>query len=163
MASVFKCPVVYLCNNNQYAYSTPLERQMAVENVADRASAYGMPGEIVDGNDVLAVWSASRRAIERARAGEGPTLIECKTFRMTGHSAHDKADYVPPELFNLWEERDPIRRLECHLVKEALITAAEIEQMQQGINSEIDVALAQAEQDPYPDPEDCLRGVYDEE
>src|SRR5574339_539551 len=81
LASVFKCPVVYLCNNNQYAYSTPLERQMAVENVADRASAYGIPGEIVDGNDVFAVWEASRRAIERARAGEGPTLIECKTFR----------------------------------------------------------------------------------
>jgi pyruvate dehydrogenase E1 component alpha subunit len=162
MASVFKCPVVYLCNNNQYAYSTPLERQMAVENVADRAAAYGMPGEIVDGNDVLAVWAASRRAIERARAGQGPTLIECKTFRMTGHSAHDKASYVPNELFEFWEERDPIRRLECHMVKEAMITAAEIEQMQQRINADIDTAIAQAEQDPYPDPEDCLRGVYDE-
>jgi pyruvate dehydrogenase E1 component alpha subunit len=163
MASVFKSPVVYLCNNNQYAYSTPLERQMAVENVADRASAYGIPGEIVDGNDVLAVWAASRRAIARARAGEGPTLIECKTFRMTGHSAHDKADYVPQELFEFWEERDPIRRLERQLVKEELMTAAEIEQMKQGINAEIDLALAQAEQDPYPDPEDCLRGVYDEQ
>src|SRR5881296_3558677 len=88
MASVFKCPVVYICNNNQYAYSTPLERQMAVENVADRAEAYGMPGEIVDGNDVFAVWNASQEAVQRARDGHGPTLIECKTFRMTGHSAH---------------------------------------------------------------------------
>src|SRR5437764_6185775 len=98
LASVFKVPVVFICNNNQYAYSTPLERQMAVENVADRAEAYGMPGEIVDGNDIVAVWDASTRAIERARAGQGPTLIECKTFRMTGHSAHDDAGYVPPEL-----------------------------------------------------------------
>lgn len=163
MASVFKCPVVYLCNNNQYAYSTPLERQMAVENVADRASAYGMPGEIVDGNDVLAVWAASRRAIERARAGDGPTLIECKTFRMTGHSAHDKADYVPTELFELWEERDPIRRLECELVKGGIMTTAAIEEMQRQINTEIDEAIQIAEQDPYPEPEECLRGVYDEQ
>src|SRR5499433_984956 len=81
MAAVFKCPVVYMCNNNQYAYSTPLERQMAVENIADRAAAYGIPGEIVDGNNVVAVWDAVNRAIQRARGGGGPTLIECKTFR----------------------------------------------------------------------------------
>jgi pyruvate dehydrogenase E1 component alpha subunit len=160
LASVFKCPVVYICNNNQYAYSTPLERQMAVENVADRAPAYGIPGEIVDGNDVLAVWEASQRAIEYARKGHGPTLIECKTFRMTGHSAHDDAGYVAPELFEFWEARDPIRRLERDLVKRGLMTPAEIDGMQQRINSEIDQALQQAEQDPYPKPEDCLRDVY---
>lgn len=163
MASVFKAPVIYLCNNNQYAYSTPLERQMNVENVADRAVAYGIPGEIVDGNDVLAVWEASQRAIKRARAGEGPTLIECKTFRMTGHSAHDDADYVPQELFEQWEERDPIRRLERDLIARGIMTAAAIEEMQKGINAEIDAALAQAESDPYPDPEDCITGVYDGE
>ena len=162
MASVFKCPVVYLCNNNQYAYSTPLERQMAVENIADRAIAYGIPGEIVDGNDVLAVWDAARRAIERARAGEGPTLIECKTFRMTGHSAHDDADYVPPALFEFWEERDPIRRLERDLIKRGAMTVDKIDDMQRQINAEIDEAIRQAEQDPYPEPADCLRGVYDE-
>jgi TPP-dependent pyruvate/acetoin dehydrogenase alpha subunit len=161
MAAVFKCPVVYLCNNNQYAYSTPLERQMAVENVADRASAYGIPGEIVDGNDVLAVWEASQRAIARARAGEGPTLIECKTFRMTGHSAHDDAGYVPAELFEIWEEKCPIRRLERDLIKREIMTAAAIEEMQKGIIAEIDAALAIAEQDPYPDPEDCITGVYE--
>src|SRR2546429_8551249 len=99
MASVWKVPVVFVCNNNQYAYSTPLERQMAVENVADRAEAYGMSGEIVDGNDVFAVWNASQEAVQRARDGHGPTLIECKTFRMTGHSAHDDAGYVPHALF----------------------------------------------------------------
>ena len=106
LASVLKLPVVFICNNNQYAYSTPLNLQMAVENIADRAAAYGMPGEVVDGNDVLAVYGASLRAIELARAGGGPTLLECKTFRMTGHSAHDDASYVPKELFEEWVLRD---------------------------------------------------------
>jgi TPP-dependent pyruvate/acetoin dehydrogenase alpha subunit len=163
MASVLKCPVVFICNNNQYAYSTPLERQMAVENVADRAPAYGMPGEIVDGNDVLAVWSASQRAIDYARRGNGPSLIECKTFRMTGHSAHDDASYVPQELFDYWETRDPIRRLERTLTQQNAITAAGIAEMEKGINAEIDEAIAIAEKDPYPEPEDCLRDVYFEE
>src|SRR6188768_1052588 len=163
MASVLKCPVIFICNNNQYAYSTPLERQMAVENVADRAPAYGMPGEIVDGNDVLAVWSASQRAIDYARAGNGPSLIECKTFRMTGHSAHDDASYVPQELFDYWETRDPIRRLERTLTQQNVLTAAGIAEMEKGINAEIDEAIAIAENDPYPEPEECLRDVYFEE
>ena len=163
MAAVSKVPVVFICNNNQYAYSTPLERQMAVENVADRAEAYGMPGEIVDGNDILAVWDASTRAIQRARAGDGPTLIECKTFRMTGHSAHDDAGYVPPELFEFWEERDPINRFESFLTSRGLIDRVGIEQMQGRINHEIDEAIQVAEKDPFPEPEDCLRDVYYEE
>src|SRR5207247_3094029 len=118
----------------QYAYSTPLERQMAVENVADRAEAYGMPGEIVDGNDILAVWDAATRAIQRARTGGGPTLIECKTFRMTGHSAHDDAGYVPPELFELWEERDPINRYERFLIERGLLTKSGIDALPKRIN-----------------------------
>ena len=160
MASVFKVPVVFICNNNQYAYSTPLERQMAVENVADRAEAYGMPGEIIDGNDILSVWDASTRAIERARSGHGPMLIECKTFRMTGHSEHDDAGYVPHELFEFWEERDPINRFERFLTERGLTTTAGIEEMQQRINLEIDDAIVAAEKEPFPEPEDCLIDVY---
>ena len=163
MAAVLKCPVVFICNNNQYAYSTPLERQMAVENVADRAAAYGMPGEIVDGNDVLAVWDASRRAIEHARNGNGPSLVECKTFRMTGHAAHDDANYVPQELFEYWETRDPIRRLERTLIQQNILSDANIAEMDKRIQAEIDDAIAIAEKDPYPQPEDCLRDVYFEE
>jgi TPP-dependent pyruvate/acetoin dehydrogenase alpha subunit len=163
MASIFKVPVVFICNNNQYAYSTPLERQMAVENVADRAEAYGLPGEIVDGNDVLAVWDAVTRATARARQGEGPTLIECKTFRMTGHSAHDDAGYVPPELFEFWEQRDPIRKFERFLTESGIVTASEIEDVQKRVNREIDEAIQIAEKDPFPEPEDCLKGVYYEE
>src|SRR5215467_7418064 len=163
MAAVFKVPVVFICNNNQYAYSTPLERQMAVDNVADRAEAYGLPGEIVDGNDILAVWDASTRAIERARAGHGPTVIECKTFRMTGHSAHDDAGYVPPELFAFWEERDPIARFERFLTERGLTTKSAIDQLQTRINQEIDDAIQAAEKDPFPEPEECLKDVYYEE
>ena len=163
MAAVFKAPVVFMCNNNQYAYSTPLERQMAVENVADRADAYGIPGEIVDGNDILAVWDAATRAIQRARAGGGPTLIECKTFRMTGHSAHDDAGYVPPELFEFWEERDPIRRFERFLLDRGLLNKSSVEELQNRINHEIDEAIQIAESDPFPEPEDCLKDVYLEE
>ena len=160
MAAVMKVPVVYVCNNNQYAYSTPLERQMAVENVADRAEAYGLPGEIVDGNDVIAVWDAVRRATERARSGQGPTLVECKTFRMTGHSAHDDAGYVPNELFQYWEERDPIRRHEKLLIERGIITAADAKELKVRVDREIDEAIAIAEKDPFPAPEDCLKDVY---
>jgi pyruvate dehydrogenase E1 component alpha subunit len=160
MAAVMKVPVVYVCNNNQYAYSTPLERQMAVENVADRAEAYGLPGEIVDGNNVVAVWDAVNRAIERARSGQGPTLVECKTFRMTGHSAHDDAGYVPNELFQYWEERDPIRRHQSFLIERGLITDAKVKELQARVNREIDEAIQIAEKDPFPDPEDCLKDVY---
>jgi TPP-dependent pyruvate/acetoin dehydrogenase alpha subunit len=160
LAAVTKVPVVYVCNNNQYAYSTPLERQMAVENVADRAEAYGLPGIIVDGNDVVEVWTAVAGAIARARSGQGPTLVECKTFRMTGHSAHDDAGYVPPELFQYWEERDPIRRHERLLIERGIITAEKAKEMKTRINREIDVAIALAEKDPFPEPEDCLRDVY---
>lgn len=163
MAAVFKVPVVFVCNNNQYAYSTPLERQMAVENVADRAEAYGLPGQIVDGNDVLAVWEASTRAIERARNGQGPTLIECKTFRMTGHSAHDDAGYVPPELFKFWQARDPIQNFERFLSERGVITSPGIQDIQKRINREIDEAIQIAEKDPFPEPEDCLKDVYYEE
>src|SRR5205809_8112239 len=108
---------------------------MAVENVADRAPAYGIPGEIIDGNDVLAVWDASRRAIEYARSGRGPTLIECKTFRMTGHSAHDDAGYVPHELFEYWEERDPIHRFVQFLTDRGLISTSGNDKLQTRINN----------------------------
>lgn len=160
MAAVLHCPVVFVCNNNQYAYSTPLERQMPVENVADRAYAYGMEGTIVDGNDVLAVREAVGAAIEGARSGKGSSLVECKTFRMTGHSAHDDASYVPQELFEKWKKKDPILRFEEWLQNEDILTPKEIGEMSARIRENVDAAVAAAEEDPYPSPEDCLKGVY---
>ncbi len=162
LACVQKAPVVFICNNNQYAYSTPLEGQMAIKNVAARALTYGIPGEIVDGNDVLAVYEAVKRAIERARAGLGPTLIECKTFRMTGHSAHDDAGYVPEELFKKWEQKDPISLYRQYMVEHGIVTLDEISAMQANVIREIDEAVEWAEKSPYPEPEECLRGVYSE-
>jgi pyruvate dehydrogenase E1 component alpha subunit len=159
-ASVQKLPVVFICNNNQYAYSTPLELQMAVKNIADRAAAYGIPGSIVDGNDVLAVYEATRRAIAHARAGKGPSLMECKTFRMTGHSAHDDAGYVPKELFEEWQTKDPICRHQQVLVEDGILTPEQISEIHKAAVEEVDRAVDWAQKSPYPDPEECLKGVY---
>jgi TPP-dependent pyruvate/acetoin dehydrogenase alpha subunit len=136
---------------------------MAVENIADRAAAYEIPGVIVDGNDVLAVYQSARRAIARAREGLGPSLIECKTFRMTGHSAHDDAGYVPREMFEEWESRDPIDKHEKYLVEHGILSAEELQGIRKDVVREIDEAVEWAEQNPYPEPQDCLRSVYQEE
>jgi len=112
MAAVMKLPVIFICNNNGYAYSTPTDKQYAINDLAARGAAYGMPGVKVDGADVLAVYDTVGKAVMRARTGQGPGFIECKTFRMTGHSAHDAAEYVPEKLFAQWEKKDPIARLE---------------------------------------------------
>jgi pyruvate dehydrogenase E1 component alpha subunit len=160
LASVHKLPVVYFINNNAYAYSTPMELQMAIPDVAIRASSYGIPGEIVDGNDIVAVYDSAKRAIDRARAGLGPSLVEYKTFRMTGHSAHDDAGYVPPELFEEWQRKDPILRFEKALVDEGVLTPTRIEEMQKECAAMIDDAVDWAEQQPFPAPEEVTRDVY---
>jgi pyruvate dehydrogenase E1 component alpha subunit len=160
-AAVQKLPVVYVCNNNQYAYSTPLSKQMACANVIDRAPGYGIPAEMVDGNDVFAVHKAARRAAEHARAGNGPFLIECKTFRMTGHSAHDGAEYVPPGLWEEWGRKDPIVRLEKKMVERDWVTQGDIDRVHDEIRQEIDEAVEWAEKSPYPDPSELLDHVYE--
>jgi pyruvate dehydrogenase E1 component alpha subunit len=159
-AAVRKLPVVFFINNNQYAYSTPVSLQMPVENVADRASAYGMPGEVIDGNDVLAVYRSAERAVARARSGEGPCIVEYKTFRMTGHSAHDDAGYVPKEFFDEWKTRDPIERLERRMLEGGEITPEELSRMAGEITGIVDDAVDWADKSPFPDPEDCLKDVY---
>jgi len=160
-AAVQKLPVVYVCNNNQYAYSTPLSKQMACANVADRAPGYGIPAEIVDGNDVFAVYNAAERAAEHARAGNGPYLIECKTFRMTGHSAHDPADYVPAGLFEEWTQRDPIALLERKIVAADWAAEDEINRLHDQIRQEVDAAVEWAENSPYPDASELLDNVFE--
>ena len=160
-AAVQKLPVVFICNNNQYAYSTPLELQMACANVADKGPAYGIPAEIVDGNDVFAVHEAARRAAAHARSGRGPFLLECKTFRMTGHSAHDAAHYVPKQLFEEWEKLDPIVRAERRMIDEGWASQREIDQIHAEVRQEVDDAVAWAEQSPYPDPSTLEDDVYE--
>jgi TPP-dependent pyruvate/acetoin dehydrogenase alpha subunit len=161
LAAVQKAPVVFVCNNNQWAYSTPLDKQMACAHVADRGPGYGIPAEIVDGNDVSAVYQAARRASDHARAGLGPYLIECKTFRMTGHSAHDPASYVPAHLFAEWAEKDPIKRLERTMQEQGYADREEIAAIRDGIREEVDEAIAWAERSPYPDPATLLDNVYE--
>jgi pyruvate dehydrogenase E1 component alpha subunit len=162
-SAVQKLPVVWVCNNNQYAYSTPLSSQMACENVADRGAAYGIRAEIVDGNDVFAVLDAAGRAIAHARAGNGPYLLECKTFRMTGHSAHDSAHYVPPELIEHWARLDPITRLRARMVDEGWASRDEIDALTARVREEADQGVAWAERCPYPDPSTLLEGVVEDQ
>jgi len=160
-ASVQKLPVVYICNNNGWAYSTPPEKEMACANVADRAPGYNIPAEIVDGNDVMAVHEATRRAVAHARGGRGPYLLECKTFRMTGHSAHDPADYVPRHLLEEWAAKDPIDRLERRMVDSAWATGDEVAEVRERVRREVDEAIEWAEACPYPDSSELTEGVYE--
>jgi pyruvate dehydrogenase E1 component alpha subunit len=161
-AGVFKCPIVFILENNQYAYSTPLSRQFAIENLADRAAGYGFPGLVVDGNDFIAVHTAAVEAVERARNGGGPTLIECKTFRMQGHAIHDNQSYVPTELLAKWRgpDHDPIPRFESYLREQGLLDDARIADMEAKIVAELDDALEYAQNSPFPDPATLTTGIY---
>lgn len=159
-AGVFQVPLVFILENNQYAYSTPLARQTRVPEFGQRAEGYGMAGATVDGNDFFAVYGAASEAVERARAGGGPTLIECKTMRMRGHAIHDNMAYVPPALLEEWRARDPIMRLEERLRSMGLIDDSSLEELIGRIEGDIDAALAFADSAPYPDPATLQHGVY---
>jgi len=159
-AAVRKLPVVFFCNNNQYAYSTPLNLQMSIPNVVDRAKAYGMPGEIVDGNDVAAVYLAAQRAIQKARAGEGPTFIECKTMRMHGHSEHDSAKYVPRELLEEWKKKDPILKAERMLLQLGYADEATFREVGERVTKEVEAGVDFAERSPLPEGPETLEDVF---
>ena len=140
--------------------STPSHLEYAVEHLADRAQAYGFEGVVVDGTDVLAVYREAKRAVEKAREGGGPTLIECQTLRMEGHAVHDDAFYVPKELFERWAERDPIERYRRWLREQAELTDAEEDELAGQVKKLLNDALARAEESPQPDPSSLLEGVY---
>lgn len=160
LASVMKLPVIFICHNNQYAYSTPLDRQMAIEHVADRAKAYGMPAVIVDGNDVLAVRNAVTEAAAHAREGGGPTLVEGKTMRIRGHAEHDDASYVPPGLLEEWRRRDPIDRFEAYLRGRKILDELTAREIDARLSEVIEEAVAFAESSPFPDGTDLTQGVF---
>lgn len=160
MAALWNLPVVYVCENNLYAASTPVATAFKIENVADRAAAYGMPGIIVDGNAVEAVYQAAGEAIARARRGEGPTLLECKTYRLCGHSRSDPRTYRTKEEETLWEAKDPITRLAERLQYSGLATAESLAEIEQRVKAEIDDAVAFAEASPSPAPADTLKHVF---
>src|SRR6266702_1526963 len=145
LAGVRRLPVVFVCDNNQWAYSTPTHLEFATEHVADRAQAYGFDGIVVDGTDVLAVYREAKRAIEKARAGAGPTLIECLTLRMEGHAVHDDAFYVPKDLFEEWAKRDPIGRFRSWLRDNASFTDAEEEEIGEEVKRLLSESMRRAE------------------
>jgi pyruvate dehydrogenase E1 component alpha subunit len=150
---------VFVLENNKFAYSTPNELEFAVDPVR-RAESYGFPGVAVDGNDVEAVFEAARVATERARHGEGPTLIECHTMRMHGHGAHDDMSYVPKELFEEWELRDPIATYAAWLMAEEGFGEDEIEALSEGVREQVDECARKALESPMPDPDTALDGVF---
>lgn len=160
LAAILNAPYILIVENNQYAYSTPLSQQMTIEHIADRAAAYGMPSEIVDGNDVEAVYTVTKKYVERARAGGGPAMIEAKTMRMMGHAIHDGAEYVPRELLAEWEKRDPVITYEERLIQTNVVDQVEIDEIKQRCTVEITDALHFAESSPYPDPASVTEGVY---
>ena len=160
LAAIRNAPFVVIVENNLYAYSTHVADQMKIEHIADRAEGYGIPGVVVDGNDVEAVYSVTKEAVERARGGYGPSLIEAKTMRMMGHAIHDGAEYVPRELLEEWEKRDPVDNYEQNLVQQGVADQVELDEVRQRCQIEVADAIEFAENSPFPDPERVEEGVY---
>jgi TPP-dependent pyruvate/acetoin dehydrogenase alpha subunit len=160
LAASQKAALVLILENNQWAYSTPVSRQVPLENLADRAKAYGIASSIVDGNDVVAVYTTAKEAVERARAGEGPVLIEAKTFRRRGHAQHDPAEYVPPGQRAYWEKRDPIALYEKFLTEEKMLDAKGKKEIDDQLTALLEKDREFAENSPMPPPELAEQGVY---
>lgn len=158
-AAVQRLPLVCIVENNGYAYSTPTSKQSAVRQLVDKAVGYGVHGDSADGNDVLAVYEVTRRAVQRARQGGGVTLIELLTYRRKGHAEHDNQHYVPKEELEYWEKRDPIDRYERQLDETGWVSRAERQAVMERISTELDAAVAKAEHEPFPPAESALEGV----
>jgi len=159
-AGVRKLPVLFVCENNRFAYSTPLEKQMAIEDVASRAEAYGFKGHVVSGNDLLEVVQLSERVIHRTREGGGPVLIECKTYRYRGHSEHDPALYRDKEELVEWQSRDPIPRYEFYLEKRGHDVRHLRESIDERTGKVVQSAVDFAESDRLPEPHEALEDLY---
>ncbi len=159
-AAVQRLPLVVICENNGYAYSTPTAQQTAVRFLVDKAAGYGVPGVQADGNDVLAVYEVSRAAVDRARAGGGPTLVELMTYRRKGHAEHDNQHYVPVEELERWARNDPLDRYVRRLTESGWATAGDLAAIDAGVLAELDAAVTLCEHEPLPAPETALDGVF---
>lgn len=159
IASVWKLPVIYLCENNQYALSTPAASVISVANIADRAAAYSMPGKVVDGQDPVAVYEVVAEAVARARKGDGPTLIETKTYRYWEHAVGLRLAYRSADEISIWRTRDPLVRMAASLA-ELEIVDAEVKELEQQVETEVEAAVAFAKESPFPEPDDVFDDVY---
>ncbi len=160
LAAIWNLPVVFLCENNQYGISQNISSQQKVANVADRAVAYGMTSQIIDGNDVLAVFGAVSEAADRACQGKGPTLVECKTYRASGHYEGDQGDYRDPDEVAAWLQNDPIQRFEALLLERGVLSPTELERLKQDADAMVNDAVAFAVGAPYPAPDKAERHVF---
>jgi pyruvate dehydrogenase E1 component alpha subunit/2-oxoisovalerate dehydrogenase E1 component alpha subunit len=160
LAAVWKLPLVVVVENNGYAYSTPIGRQMAVKTVADKAAGLGIPGTTVDGNDVLAVYDAVHAARRRAVEGEGPTLVEVVTYRRKGHAEHDMQRYVPEGEIASWEKNDPIDRFRARLLEEGAAAEDDLRALEEEVAAFLEEEMEAALAEPLPDPAFALEGVY---
>lgn len=160
MAAIWKLPVLFLCENNQYGEYTPLHKSTPVADLAVRAAGYGMPGEIVDGQDVEAVYAAVRAAADRARAGEGPTFIEFKTYRFRGHSRTDTGPYRPEGELEAWMQRDPITILKNRMMADGQLDETELAELQEAIQREVHSAIEWAKAEPFPDLDELNTDIY---
>lgn len=163
MAAIWDLPVVFVCENNLYGASTPIEQVVKLDKLADRAAGYGIPGVTVDGMDVLAVYEAVTPAVERARSGAGPTFVACETYRFVGHSRSDTRGYRSREEEEAWKRRDPIPRLAGQLRDMGSATEEDLQRIAEEVAAEVEQAVAFAEASPAPAPEDCLKHVFTEE
>ncbi|TFG47509.1 MAG: thiamine pyrophosphate-dependent dehydrogenase E1 component subunit alpha, partial [Gemmatimonadales bacterium] len=159
-AAVQQLPLVVICENNGYAYSTPTRLQTRAARLADKAAGYGIPGVTADGNDVVATYQATREAVARARAGEGPTLVELVTYRRRGHAEHDNQSYVPAGEIERWEGQDPLDRYLRRLREEWSLGEEELADVVHRIDRELDEAVDSCLEEPFPDPSTALTGVY---
>jgi pyruvate dehydrogenase E1 component alpha subunit len=161
LASIWKLPVIFVCENNHYAEATPVEYAVSIEDIADRAAGYSMPGVVADGMDVFQVYEVAEQAINRARNGEGPTLIELKTFRYHGHfHADDPKKYRTPEEDEKWKDKDCLKIFEEKVIHNKTMTNLDIEKIKKDIDLEMEEAVRFAEESPMPKPEDLFSDVY---
>lgn len=162
-AAVRKLPLILIIENNQYAYSTPNSMEFACENLSDRAKGYGMAGETIDGTDVELVLKTCTEAVERARRGEGPTMVECVTMRMRGHAEHDDFSYVPKELLEEWKRKDPVENYISKIVKAKIMSADEITTLREKTLSDMIAAIDRTLELPYPEAEEGFKNVFIED
>jgi 2-oxoisovalerate dehydrogenase E1 component len=161
LGAIWDLPVIYVCENNMYATEVPFAYATKNQNVAERARTYGIPGVQVDGNDVIAIWEAAREAVARARAGNGPTLIECRTYRTRAHAEGMRdAGYRTAEEVEEWKLRDPIALLRSHILAEEIAGEADLNAIDEEITAIVAEALTFAEQSPYPDPSTAAINIY---
>ena len=161
LGSIWDLPVIYVCENNGYAEATPITYSARVKNIADRAVSYGIPGVVVDGMDVIAVYEVAQAAIQRAREGKGPTLIECKTYRFEGHEMGDPHNlYRSKEEVEEWKKKDAILRLRNMLLSNKILTEKEIGTIEEDVKKQIEEATKFADESPYPNPEEAVQGVF---